>query len=406
MKINFQTYIKQAVAVAAGVLLLASCNKENLDAVPIEPASSSQQSINEIVNANASFSILKAAIARATPSGGNQSLSALLSDTKGLYTVFAPTDQAFQAAFQALGIPASVGINALSPGMIDTILRYHIVGGQRITADSIANRTPNVQLPTLLSLAPPSASLPPGLRMSIFPSKNVNLFWVNNVPMQGQAVNASNGIIYPLGFVALPPSTFLWNRINTDPNLTYFRAAIIRADSGSTAGSSLVAALSNPAANLTAFIPTDAAVKQLLTAQITAALVAQGIPQVQAQGAAALLASTPDVFNNPLLFSALPAQLVKGLVVYHLLGTRVFSVNMPTTPTFFKTILNTAVPAHPGVQIKATFGTTGVTAATVKGLMNQSASNVLINPTPGAGTSDQHYINGVLHEIDQVLLPQ
>jgi len=33
------------------------------------------------------------------------------------------------------------------------------------------------------------------------------------------------------------------------------------------------------------------------------------------------------------------------------------------------------------------------------------AAYVLINPLPGA-TSDQRYINGVLHKVDRVLLPQ
>jgi uncharacterized surface protein with fasciclin (FAS1) repeats len=63
------------------------------------------------------------------------------------------------------------------------------------------------------------------------------------------------------------------------------------------------------------------------------------------------------------------------------------------------------VPAHPGVALKATFGATGVTAATVKGVANPTASNITINPFPG-GTSDQNYVNGVLHKIDQVLIPQ
>ena len=36
-----------------------------------------------------------------------------------------------------------------------------------------------------------------------------------------------------------------------------------------------------------------------------------------------------------------------------------------------------------------------------------SASNIAINPTPApGGTSDQHYLNGVIHKIDQVLRPQ
>jgi hypothetical protein len=103
----------------------------------------------------------------------------------------------------------------------------------------------------------------------------------------------------------------------------------------------------------------------------------------------------------------LTQQIVQGIVVYHMFGDRVFSVNMPTAATNKLTLLNSAVPSHPGVTLQATFGATGVTAATVKGLVNPTASNILINPTPApAGTSDQHYINGVLHVIDQVLRPQ
>jgi phage tail sheath gpL-like len=113
------------------------------------------------------------------------------------------------------------------------------------------------------------------------------------------------------------------------------------------------------------------------------------------------------VFNNPLLYPALTAQVVKGLVVYHILGTRAFSVNLPATATSVPTLLNSAIAAHPGVSVTATFTGPFVTGATVKGLGNPTASTILINPTPApGGTSDQHYLNGVLHKINQVLRPQ
>jgi hypothetical protein len=144
-----------------------------------------------------------------------------------------------------------------------------------------------------------------------------------------------------------------------------------------------------------------------LTAQITQALMAQGMDQATAQATATALASSPSVFTNPATASVLTPQTVKGLVVYHLLGSRAFSVNIPTSATSVPTLLNTAIPTHPGVALQATFGATGVTAAMVKGAANATASNVQINPTPAPnGTSDQHYINGVIHIIDQVLRPQ
>jgi hypothetical protein len=116
------------------------------------------------------------------------------------------------------------------------------------------------------------------------------------------------------------------------------------------------------------------------------------------------------VFSNPALYGVLTAQIVKGIVVYHILGVRAFTNNFPTTQTFYPTLLNSAIPTHPGVGLVATFGTPFATSAKVKGVGNATAANIIINASPllpdPVGTSDQHYLNGVIHKIDQVLLPQ
>jgi uncharacterized surface protein with fasciclin (FAS1) repeats len=134
------------------------------------------------------------------------------------------------------------------------------------------------------------------------------------------------------------------------------------------------------------------------------------MPPATAYPTAQYLASTPEVFSNPALFGALSAQTVKGIVVYHILGTsipgiRVFSVNLPTTATAIKTLLNGAIAVHPGLLAQATFSGPFVGAATFKGAANTTASNVIINPLNPFAT-DQNFINGVIMKIDQVLLPQ
>lgn len=386
------------LAVAAGVaVVFTACNKDLPEPTPIVTPAPTGQSIASVINSTADLTIFKAAVARA-----GASLTASLSDSTGSFTVFAPTD----AAFQAAGISAAV-INALSPGRVDTLLRYHIIGGQRLTSATISQAFPNMQEPSLFALAPPSATLPPGLRMSLFPSRRAGAVWVNNIPVTTADIAASNGVIHKVPFVVAPPTQFLWDRINTDTDLTFLKAAIQRADSGTVAASTLQAALQNPAASLTVFAPSNAAFQALLTGQITMALMAQGMDQATAGGTAAALAASPAVFANPALFPVLTAQVVKGVVVYHLLGKRAFSINLPTTATNVPTLLNSAVAAHPGVTLQATLTPMGVTDATVKGLANPAPANIQINPTPAPnGTSDQHYINGVLHKIDQVLRPQ
>jgi uncharacterized surface protein with fasciclin (FAS1) repeats len=165
--------------------------------------------------------------------------------------------------------------------------------------------------------------------------------------------------------------------------------------------------MKNIGANFTVFAPSDDAFKILLTGAIYQSLVLQGMPAVTAFPTAQFLASTPAVFSNPALYGALSAQTVKGIVVYHVMTSRAFTNNLPTTLSNYPTVLNSVVPSHPGLAVKATFGNPFVTAATVKGAANQTASNILIAMFPEpAGSSDQHYLNGVIHVIDQVLLPQ
>jgi uncharacterized surface protein with fasciclin (FAS1) repeats len=422
MKFNFNKFFSSSFLVATAFAMVTSCNKDVEDATPIKATDPSGQTLLEIINADANLTFLKAAVARAaTNTTFGASLSTLFADRTGVFTLYAPTD----AAFQLSGIPSVAVINALRPGYLDTVLRYHIVGGQKITTASIPGDLPaafpNVQLPTLLTLAAPSATLPPGLRMSIFASRRSTNTWANNIPVTQADIQAANGVIHKTATIVAPGSAFVWNRIDADPTLTYFKAAIKRADEGVATASKLETAFQNPAANFTVLVPNDNAMRTILTGLIYQALLQQpGMDPATALATATSLASTPAVFTNPLVTPVLTQQMVQGIVAYHLLayppivsgtnvavnGMRVFSVNIPTASTNVKTFLNRAVVPHPGVNVQATFGATGVTAATVKGAFNGTPSNILINPTPGTGTSDQHYINGVIHIIDQVLLPQ
>ena len=207
----------------------------------------------------------------------------------------------------------------------------------------------------------------------------------------------------------MPPTRFLWDRISSDTGLTYMKAAIQRADSGvaSSSLSNLEGLLKNIGANFTIFAPTNAAFKALLTGAIYQALVLQGMPAVTAYPTAQYLASTPEVFSNPALYGALSAQTVKGILVYHIMTNRAFTNSFPIDGGVYKTVLNTVVSNHPGIELMAEFGSTFVSDAVVGGYANNTYSNILINNTPEPnGTSDQHYLNGVLHKIDQVLMPQ
>ena len=394
------------ILVGGLIWLMQSCNKELPNAVPISQPSPSGSSISEVL-ADPNYSILKAAIDRSAPaaSTGLPKLSVSLADKSAIFTFFAPDNNAFIAS----GIPNTTVINALRTGYLDTILRYHLIGGQTLTSANITQTFPNMYLPSSLILQAPSAAVPPGIRMSVFPSRRGSSVWVNNVPVVQADIAVANGVMHKVAALVAPPSAVLYQNIATDPQLTYFAAAIARADSGQTGLNKFGGAdgaLAYVPANLTVLAPTNTAFQTTLTGAITLALMAQGMDQATAAATAAALASSPAVFSNPALYGVLTAQTVRGLIAYHLFGARAFSVNLPGSATTVPTLLSLSIPAHPGIKVQASYTGPVVTAATFTSqILNPANGSVTDGPVANLVTKDITAINGVMHKIDAVLFP-
>ncbi len=388
----------------ASATVISSCNKEP-EQFPVTPATA-PSGITIGTTIQTTDNLFSKLVARA-------GYTALLKDSTKTFTVFVPTDAAMQQFINVIsgglvpiGAPAATyeGFIAANIPVASAagIVGYNIVP-QKVIMANLPATFPNLQYPSILNPAPTISAL---LRLTTFPTKR-NGNYVNNIPVTSADIMASNGVIQHTAAVVAPPQQYLYDRINADVNLTYLKAAIARADSGTAAPGFLRGALLNIGANLTVLAPTDAAFQTTLTGAIYQALVNMGVPPATAILQATSLAATPAVFTNPALYSVLTATAVKGIVVYHLFGNRAFTNNFATVATNYPTLLNGAIAAHPGVNAQATFTGPFVSSLTVKGLGNATAANVAINPTPAPnGSSDQHYLNGVLHKIDQVLLPQ
>ena len=413
MKIlNNSLRIISLMSVAAILFFTTSCNKEMEqfpDAV-VTPVTG--PTLDQVLQSNADDSLYYRMIVRGGQLG-------LINSAANSYTMFVPNNNGMKAFINA----ASGGLipmmapnfifsafisNSLPAASAAALVQYNTIP-QVIRSESISNTFPNFYYPSTLNPMPAAS---PFLRLDVYPSTR-NGAWLNNIPMTGVDQSASNGVIHHVYTLAVPAQNYLWDRISTASDLTYLKAAIERADSGVVASSSLQGYLSMFGPNFTVFAPTDSAFKVTLTGLIAQGLIAQGYPAQMALAIATQLASTPAVFTNPLLAGTLTPQNVKGIVVYHLLGSRAFTNNFPTTETAYPTLLNSGVPSHPGLKLKAIFGVASpfVAAATVKDVYNNSpAANIIINASPLTpdpnGTSDQQYINGVLHKIDRVLLPQ
>ncbi|MBC7936170.1 MAG: fasciclin domain-containing protein [Rhizobacter sp.] len=433
----YKNHIKNGtLAIVAAIATITACNKAPQDFDPIPtPLPSPAKAIGDTLKLSADDSLFYKVIVRS-------SLLPIFNDKAKRFTLFSPNNAAVrQFVSGASGglIPPSGAPDSVYVKFINTNLPVASAAGivqyqtlpQAVLTSSFGATFANLPYPTLLN---PNPAASPFLRFDGYVSTRTNGAWLNNIPVIAPNRMAGNGIIHSTAAVAVPPSTLLLDRINSDAGLTFLKAAIARADSGAAPGSSLAYLLGTqsiaPGLNLTLFAPTDAAFQGALYVQAYpvvygqlyqgayAAAIGGGATPAQADAAATAFAtanapaqttaltSSPTVFQNPALYPFLTATAVKGILAYHLFfGQRAFTPNLPATATAIPTFLNSAVPAHPGVTVAATFTGPVVSAATVKGLANPTASNLLINPLP-TGSSDQHYINGVMHKIDQVLFPQ
>jgi uncharacterized surface protein with fasciclin (FAS1) repeats len=391
-------------------ILSGSCNKALPDATPavFPPVNNSTTSIGDFITSDTGYSFFAAAAKKTGQ-------LAQLSQDQTVFTVFLPDNNAFRAS----GIPSLDYLNALPPAVLGGIVGYSIIPGQQYLAASFSGIFPNEQLPTSLSIgALPGTPLP--LKLSTFPSSGSAGFFDNNIPVVQSDMKMKNGVIHRVAGLVIPPGTLLKNALYSNPDLSFFKAAIARGDSGQVGLNRLDSLLGYAVTNMTVLAPSDSAFQALIFGSVYGYLlsVAQNAGDSASAGPiASALSASPDVLSNPALFSVLTATTVRGILVYHFLASdagegyqpniRVFSNNFSATPSFYKTLLNAAYADHPGIEIQATFDGSRVTGLQFTGLGTFPPGGALFSGEAAHAISlDNHCVNGVYYVIDKVLLPQ
>ena len=315
MNKKFSTSTLSMVAVSLFMLFaFSSCKKKN-------DTPNVTGTITTIVSNSPDFTLLKAAVIKA-------GLAATL-DSKGPFTVFAPTNDAFKAS----GITMET-INELSADALKSILLYHTIGAKVVAADVPAG---------------PNANVATAGGKDIFLTKNNSGVFVNGVPVIKADIMASNGVIHAISKVLMPPTGNIVEAAQGNPNFSYLVAAVLRASQGSTN----VAKVLSGAGPFTVFAPTNDAFK------------------------AAGFATIADI-------NMADPNTLASILTYHVIGARVFSSDLT----------NGAQPVTVNGG-KVTIGLAN--GATVKGNRNTSPSKIT--------ATDMVTTNGVIHVIDQVLLP-
>lgn len=108
-----------AIAAFGALLLTSSCKKED-DAVELKTISATAQ-------ADPNFSILVQALTRSDLSTNY----ATVLDGTGPYTVFAPTNAAFQSLLTELNVAS---LNDIPAATLEAVLKYHVVSGKVLSS--------------------------------------------------------------------------------------------------------------------------------------------------------------------------------------------------------------------------------------------------------------------------------
>jgi uncharacterized surface protein with fasciclin (FAS1) repeats len=136
---------------------------------------------------NAGFTELVSALAY-VDSSLNTGLVDLFMNGTDQYTVFAPTNTAFQNLYSALNVTS---IKDLPPTLVRDVLLYHVVEGRR-AANSVLPKMGTKSISTLLEL-----------KFTVNPQGQITAIG-NTSNISSANISASNGIIHVIDAVLLP----------------------------------------------------------------------------------------------------------------------------------------------------------------------------------------------------------
>ncbi|MCC6803605.1 MAG: fasciclin domain-containing protein [Anaerolineae bacterium] len=281
------------------------------EATPVAGVAAERPNLIEVLQADGRFSTLLALIDAA---GQTETLSA-----GGPFTLLAPTDDAFAALLGQLGMSPEQALT--NPTLIRPVLLYHVVPGRYL----YRHLTGGATLPTLLTDESVTFSLDAGILS------------VNGAPISDIDNLASNGVMYALDAVLLPPAV---QALLAPPEPT------VEPTPEPTPEATPVAGVEAERPNLLALLEADGRFSTLLAAIDTAGLGGT----LSDGGPFTLLAPTDDAFAATFDALNLSADTVLAdrarvnqLLLYHVVRGRYTFRNLTSGPTLPTLLLGQSV---------------------------------------------------------------
>jgi transforming growth factor-beta-induced protein len=180
-----------AILLSASVVFLTSCGDDDEDDNGSNPTPSAPtKTIAELAGETAGLDSLFKYISN------YPDLVALLSDTSGTYTVFAPDNQAFINLLATPGFPSD--ISTINPDIIKGVLSYHVVSGQKIMSGDLG---PDMNT---LYTDPESGDVQ---IIEVNQDGTLKTGSTNqNISVKTADVEATNGVVHIVESVMIPPS--------------------------------------------------------------------------------------------------------------------------------------------------------------------------------------------------------
>jgi len=318
------------------MFILTSCSDDDDD----QPTPPAPKTLTETISGDQRFTILVDALTRT-------GLDATL-DAQGTYTVFAPTDAAFNALLSDLELADldELEMRLTNSGLRDVLL-YHVLGTE-VRANEVS--TGYYGTASINSV---------GNSLSLYASANNGVRLNDAADVTDVNITASNGIAHVIDGVLLPLS--IHGLVALNSNYSSLGAALNLADGN------LDDVLAGNTARYTLFAPNNSAFD-------------------------ALVAATPNVNNLAELVSAIGTDGLANVLLYHVVDGDVLAGDLSTGN------YNTLATVSGGATASFFVNISGSTVGIIDN--NNDSNEATVNKTDIIGT------NGVLHFIDEVLLPE
>jgi uncharacterized surface protein with fasciclin (FAS1) repeats len=274
-------------------------------------------------------------------------LAGTLSSKEINVTVFAPTDAAFAKLPAPFNNPANIA--SITDGgqiaALKSILLYHVLGTEVKRYQIAQGRS------SAFTLKPAGEAND----NTVYFSNTFGLLFINGKSLVVLPdVNASNGVVHVINKVLIPPSQTIAAIAIGNPAFSSLVAALVKTD---------LAGMFAGAGDFTVFAPTDAAFAKL-----------------------------PAPFNNAANIAAITSQVqidaLANILKYHVAASRYFTWDLGILKPL------TTIAAAPHNKL---IGILGTSCGYVKGNKNTYFAK--------SGSANILATNGVVHVLDQVLLP-